>query len=595
MPIRPDSQRARGPASAPPRPRVPRRRRLGPLLGAALLCVLSAALPACGPEPETADLVLLNGRVWTANPEQPWAEAVSVKGNTILAAGTTRDVEAQAGARTRKIDLGGRLVVPGLNDAHIHFLSGSLAMEQVHLDDARDLAEMKRLVKEWADAHPDAPWVVGRGWVYSRFPGGLLPTRRELDAVVPDRPVCLEAYDGHTTWVNSWALAAAGIDRSTKFDGFGEIVRDPRSGEPTGILKESAGDLVWKVLPKPSQEEKLAALGRGLAEARRLGLTAILNATGDPDEFTVYDRLLKSGALTLRTALAMVVDRNTTDADVERYLELARTYNGPMLRGGYAKMFADGVIESHTAAMLEPYSDDPRSSGASNFTPQEMTGWVKKLDAAGLEVLVHAIGDRGVRMTLDAFQTARAENPPRPRRPRIEHIETIAAQDIPRFKELEVVASMQPLHGAPDPEGVWARNVGRQRLSRAFAWRALRDAGARLAHGSDWPVVTLNPFHGIYTAVTRGYLDGRPEPAWAPEQRETLEQALAGYTIDAAYAASEEKVRGSIEPGKLADLAVLSQDLFSVPAEKIPQTESLLTLVDGKVVHEAEPFRVAAQ
>jgi len=562
---------------------------------AILLLLPAAALPACSSRLEKADMALVNGRVWTGDPARPWAEAVAVRGNLIQAVGSSAEIEERVGEATRRIDLAGRLVVPGLNDAHLHFLSGSLSLGQVQLDDAADLKEMQRRVKEWAEKHPDAPWILGRGWNYTRFPGGALPRRQDLDAVVPDRPVCLEAYDGHTTWVNSAALAAAGIDRNTRFDGFGEIVRDPRTGEPTGALKERADSLVWKVIPKPTEEQKVAAMQIGLAEARRLGITSALNATAEPEEFALYDRLLKDGALTLRSALALVIGRESGDADLESYRALSETHKGPMLRGGFVKLFADGVIESHTAAMLEPYADDPHAAGTPNFTPEELTRWVAKLDAGGFDVLVHAIGDRGVRMTLDAYQTARSENPPRPRRHRIEHIETIAAADIARFKDLEVLASMQPLHGAPDPQGVWARNVGRERLARAFAWRSLRDAGAHLAHGSDWPVVTLNPYVAIYTAVTRGYPDGRAEPAWAPEQRETLDQALTGYTLDAAYATGEEKEKGSIEPGKLADLAVLSQDLFNIPSEQIPQTESLLTVLDGRVVHEAGPLRSTAR
>jgi hypothetical protein len=445
-------------------------------------------------------------------------------------------------------------------------------------------------VKAWAEAHPQAPWVVGRGWVYTRFPGGAFPNRQDLDLVVPDRPVALSAYDGHTTWVNSRALEAAGITRKTVFSGFGEIVRDPRTGEPTGILKEDAGSLVDKVIPQPSDEENLAALRRGLAEARRFGLTSSLNATGRPEEFKLYEKLLHEGALTLRTAIALTVDRDTADATLESYRKAAEAYHSPMLRGGFVKMFADGVVESHTAAMLAPYSDDPRTSGTPNYAAEELTGWVRKLDAAGFDILIHAIGDRSVRMSLDAYQAARTLNPQRTRRHRIEHVETIDAADIPRFKDLGVIASMQPLHGAPDVDGVWARNVGKERLGRAFAWRSLRDAGAHLAHGSDWPVVTLNPFHGIYTAVTRGYLDGRLEPAWAPEQRLTVEQALTGYTIDAAYATGEEGQKGSIEPGKWADLAVLSVDLFNAPAKEIPRAESLLTILDGRIVHASGPF-----
>jgi hypothetical protein len=556
-----------------------------------LAAALALAAVSCGQEAEKADLALVNGRVWTANPAQPWAEAVAVRGNTIAAVGTTADIERLAGIHTRTVDLGGRLLIPGLNDAHLHFLSGSVSMEQVTLDGAADLTEMQKRVRAWAAAHPQAPWIVGRGWNYTAFPGGRFPARQDLDAAVSDRPVLMEAYDGHTTWVNSRALEVAGVTRATTFDGFGEVVKDPRTGEPTGILKEAADSLVRKAIPQSSEEERMAALRKGLAEARRLGITSALNATGDPDEFARYDRLLKAGNLTLRTALALTLDRGAADGLIAEYKALAEKHRDPMLRGGFVKLFADGVVESHTAAMLEPYADEPRQAGEPNFPPEELTGWVRRLDAEGFDVLVHAIGDRAVRMTLDAYERARAENPPRPRRHRIEHVETIAAADIARFRDLEVIASMQPLHGAPDPDGVWARNVGPERLHRAFAWRALRDAGAHLAHGSDWPVVTLNPYAGLYTAVTRGYTDGRDEPRWAPEQRLTLEQALVGYTLDAAYATSEEKHKGSIEPGKWADLAVLSQDLFNVPAEKILQTESLLTVVDGRVVHEAGPFK----
>ncbi len=556
-----------------------------------LLVALASLFAACSPPVEKADLALVNGRVWTGNPAQPWVEAVAVRGNTIAAVGTSADIERRVGEHTRRIDLGGRLVVPGLNDAHVHFLSGSQSMDQVFLDDAADLAEMQRRVTAWAGAHPQAPWVLGRGWIYTRFPAGKFPSRQDLDKVVADRPVLLEAYDGHTTWVNSKALKLAGIDRRTVFEGFGEVLKDPRTGEPTGILKESADSLVRKVVPKPTEQENLAALSKGLAEARRYGITSILNATAEPEEFALYEKTLNDGLLTLRAGLSMVVDRNSTDQDLARFRELAQKYQGPILRAGFVKMFADGVIESHTAAMLEPYTDNPKTSGSPNFTPAELSAWVKKIDAAGLNVLIHAIGDRGVRMTLDAYEAARRDNPPRERRHRVEHIEEIAASDIPRFRELEVIASMQPLHGAPDPEGVWARNVGKERLPRAFAWKPIRDSGARLLHGSDWPVVTLDPFHGIYTAVTRGYLDGRPEPRWDPELCVTLEQTLVGYTVDPAYATFEEKQKGSIEPGKWADLAVLSNDLFQVPPAQIPATESLLTVFDGKVVYEAEPFK----
>jgi predicted amidohydrolase YtcJ len=557
----------------------------------ALACAVGlAAALACGPEVEKAELVLLNGRVWTGNPASPWAEAIAVRGNTISAVGSGAEIERSIAVHTHQIDVGGRLVIPGLNDAHLHFLSGSLSLQQVLLDDTLSVEQMLVQVEQWAEAHPEARWVVGRGWNYTQFPGGAFPSRADLDRVVGDRPVALESYDGHTLWVNSRALAEAEIDRTTVFDGYGEVLKDPATGEPTGILTEGAYALVEKVMPEPTDEQEIAAIRGGLVEAARYGITAILNATGTVQDFRLYDRLLKGRTLTVRTITALTLDPDGDGVEIEEMKRLAEQYAGPRLKAGYVKIFADGVIESHTAAMLEPYSDDATTSGTPKFTSEDLNAWVKKLDEAGLNILVHAIGDRAVRMVLDAYEAAAAENPPRERRHRIEHVEMISEPDIARFRSLGVVASMQPLHGGPDPDGVWARNIGTQRLPFAFAWRSMRDAGARLVHGSDWPVVALNPFHGIYTAVTRGYLDGRPEPRWVPRQRLTVEQALAGYTSDPAWADFEESKRGTIEIGKWADLAVLSNNLFEVAPEEIPATESLLTLFDGKIVHTSGPF-----
>ncbi|MGH9580338.1 MAG: amidohydrolase, partial [Terriglobales bacterium] len=355
----------------------------------------------------------------------------------------------------------------------------------------------------------------------------------------------------------------------------------------TGVLKESATELVRRVIPEPTRKEKLAALRAGMRLANQRGLTSVLNATGSVEEMELYAELARRGELTVRTTTALRLAPELTPDLLKTYEDARKRFQGPWVRAGVIKAFADGVIESHTAAMLKPYADDPSQSGSTNYSPEQFRSLVGELDRRGFQVITHAIGDRGIRMVLDAYEAVFKASPPRDRRFRIEHIENIDPADVPRLGKLGVIASMQPYHYYPESNliEVWARNVGPQRVPHSWPTRDLAAGGARLAFGSDWPVVSLDPFIGIQNAITRQQANGEPEGGWVGEQRVTLQQALAAYTRDAAFAQFEEKIKGSLEPGKLADVVVLSQNLFEVPPLAIRQTRVLLTIVGGRIVH----------
>ncbi len=564
---------------------------LTPLMMPALV-----GLHACFSGP-SADLILRGGRIYTVDREQPWAEAVAIREDEFIAVGRSQDMNRLIDGNTVVVELDGRLVLPGIIDSHVHFLEGSLLLDRVQLAEATSLEEMKDIVRLFAEANPEAPWIVGHGWNYNYVDGGRLPTRRDLDEVVPDRPVFLSAYDGHTAWVNSKALVAAGIDRQSKPLGPGEIVRDLETLEASGALKEEGAiQLVRRVIPRPTREQLLTALRKGIAYAHRFGVTSIHSAGGIPaeadaegypenDVLDLFAELEQRGELRLRVYSAMTINDTTNDEDLDRFAELGVRHRGPWLKAGAVKIFMDGVIESHTAAMLETFGNNPEERGAPNYTQAEINELVSKLDERGFQIFTHAIGDRAVRMVLDAYQeAAAAANLGSRGRHRIEHVELISEIDIPRFADLGIIAAMQPHHA------VWAKGVGPKRIERAFAWKSLRDAGARVVHGSDWAVVTIDPLVGLHTAVTRQDLDNRPEGGWIPEQRLTLPEAISGYTLDAAFASFEEDIKGSIEVGKLADLAVLSQDLFKVLPRKIAETEVMMTLVGGEVVYVSPRF-----
>jgi predicted amidohydrolase YtcJ len=572
--------------------------------------LLCCALVACKATPP-ADLVLVKGHIYTSNPAAPWAEAVAIREGKILLAGTNGQVEKYHGAGTQVIDLGGRMAMPGIIDTHTHFLWGSAGLAGVLLYDAKTVEQVRQILLDYAKAHPlakanaDEKWIYGAGWNYGFFPtADGLPTKALLDEAFPDRPAAFLSSDGHSLWVNSRALAAANIKHATPNPGAGGaavrgiIVRDTKSGEATGVLEEGAKNLVLSVMPV-TYEQKLSHIRLGMIEANSHGVTGVVNATGDIPEMELYQELHQRGELTVRMTTAFATDvgvRHTiSPEELATFDEARRRFHDDWVRAGIIKFFADGVIETHTAAMLEPYANTPHGKpgqagqkGSTLYTPEEFHRDFLELDKHGYQVMTHAIGDGAVRTTLDAYEAVEKENGPRDRRWRIEHIEAIKPVDVPRFAKLGVIVSVQPWCcpslGAPWGDEPWADNVGASRLSEGLRWHDLAASGALMINGSDWPVDTLNPFPTMQIALTRQAIDGKPAEGFYPEQRLTLPELLAGYTRNGAYAEFMEDKVGSLESGKLADVIVLSQDLFQVPPNSVGKTKVVLTVVGGKVV-----------
>ncbi len=540
---------------------------------------------------EPADIIVVHGRVYTEDPKQPWAQAVAIRGAKIVAVGDDPAIEKMRGMGTKVINAGGKLVLPGFVDCHIHFLDGSFSLGRVNLEGAIGVADIQKKLRQYASQNPGDGWILGRGWNYAMFVPETLPNKKYLDELFPDRPVFLEGYDGHTYWANSKALALAGITRETPDPPNGTIVRDPKTGEATGALKEAAQGLVAGIVPKPTRADKLLALRAGMKWANEHGLTRVHSAGGDFDSLDLLDEMRHRGDLSLRFYVAYFLNPpQLRPQDLDAIESAHKKFHNEWIDAGAVKFMVDGVVESHTAAMLEPYSDDPSLKGKLFWDPANYQVAVQELDKRGLQLFTHAIGDYGVRTALDAYENAEQRNHKRDRRPRIEHIETIDPADIPRFGKLGVIASMQPLHSYPDSDtlDVWARNIGPDRASRAWVWKSISDAGGRLAFGSDWPVVTLNPWEGVQTAVTRQTTDGKPEGGFVPEQRLTVAQTVEAYTIGAAFAGRREKTEGSLEIGKLADLIIISQNIFDINPHKIAQTKVLTTIVGGRLVYQAD-------
>jgi predicted amidohydrolase YtcJ len=538
-----------------------------------------------------ADTIVLHGKIYTLNAKQPWAQALAIRADRIVAVGDDVAIEKFREPGTKVIDAAGQLVLPGFVDCHIHFMDGSLSLGRVNLEDAKDVPDIQQRLREYAARHPGNDWLLGRGWDYAMFGAEALPNKKYLDELFPDRPVYLEGYDGHTYWANSKALALAGITRDTPDPPNGVIVRDPVTHEATGALKEAAHDLVGKVLPVVTHAEKLAALRDGIKWANKNGLTRVHSAGGDFPELELYDELRRHGDLTVRFYIAYFMDPpEMRPKDLEAIESARKKYHDAWIDTDAVKFMVDGVIESHTAAMLDPYSDDPSLKGKLFWEPAKYNAAVAELDKRGLQLFTHAIGELGVRTALDGYQHAEEANHTSDRRPRIEHIETISSADIPRFGKLGVIASMQPLHSYPnvDTLDVWARNAGPERASRAWVWKSIADAGGRYAFGSDWPVVTLNPWYGLQTAVTRQTREGMPEAGFVPSQRLTVAQAVQGYTLAAAFAGRREKTEGSLEKGKLADLIIVSNNIFEIDPHKISETKVRTTIVGGQVVYQSD-------
>jgi predicted amidohydrolase YtcJ len=580
-------------------------RLLSPLLYTAYLWAFLLAIPtavASDAPPQPADIIITNARIYTVNPQQKWAEAIAVRGDRIVAVGSSQEIERYGGASTLAIDAQHHLVLPGFVDCHIHFLDGSLSLLQVNLDQARAVAEIQQQVKAYASAHPELPWVLGRGWQYTAFRDGL-PTKAILDQIIPDRPVYLESFDGHSWWANSKALKLAGITRETPDPAGGKFVRDA-SGEPTGAVKEDAADaVVRRAIPPPTHQEVLDALRGGMHEANRVGLVRGISPGGvsvqggDFYALDAYDELRHQKQLTMRFYIAARMEPPTVGKEqIDKIEDARRRYHDEWLAAGAAKFFLDGVIESHTAAMLAPYSDDPGQTGKLLWDPDIYKQAVANLDHHGVQVYTHAIGDRAVRLALDAYAEAQSKNGKRDARPRIEHIETISTPDIPRFGTLGVIASFQPLHAYPDDDlmKIWVPNIGPERAQHGWAWRSVEKSGGVLAFGSDWPIVTLNPWPGVQNALTRQTTEGEPPGGFLPSERISLEDAIKGYTAGAAYAAHREKEEGSLEAGKLADMIMIDQDLFKIEPPEIGKTEVLFTMVGGKIVYQSPKWKDSA-
>jgi hypothetical protein len=563
---------------------------------AVLLCSFSLAQKPAVP----AGTIVLHGRIYTVDAKHPWAEAIAIRGEKIIAVGTDKEISRYREPSTTIIDAHGSLVLPAFTDCHVHFMDGSTSLQHIQLDDAKTLAEIQERVKTYAASHPKDPWILGRGWTYPVFAPTGLPDKKYLDEIVPDRSVYLEGFDGHTWWANSKALAEAHINKDTPDPPGGSFVRDPATGEPTGAIKEDAADaVVRRAIPEPSNAEKLQALRAGIKLANQFGLARVhvlggVNAGRDDlQNVDLLEELRRDGELTLRFYLAYRLDPpEMTARQLEAIMQDRQRYHDDWIAAGSAKIFLDGVIETHTAAMLQPYSDDPRLTGELLWNPEKYKQFVAELDHEGIQVFTHAIGDRAIRLALDAYEQAAKKNGTYDLRHRVEHIEDPSVADIPRFGKLGVIGSMQPLHAYPDDDTLksWAPNIGPERAQRGWPWQSIQAAGGVLAFGSDWPIVTLSPWPGLQNAVTRQTTDGEPKGGWIPSERISLADAIKGYTLNAAFAGHREKTEGSLESGKLADLIVVSQDLFNIDPHKIGDTKVLLTMVGGRVVYKASAF-----
>jgi predicted amidohydrolase YtcJ len=561
-----------------------------PVVSAIVAVLLSSA---CGrKEPgRPASLILMNGAVYTVDKNHPWVEAVAMAADKIIYAGPNQGIAPFRGAATKTLDLGGRMVLPGFQDSHIHLVEGGTESSECNLAGLQTPDAVFAAIKDYAARTSGKTWITGGRWELPVFPQAN-PTREDLDKLVPDRPACLTAADGHSAWVNSRALKVAGITAKTPDPAGGRIERDPKTGEPTGTLRESAAGLVAKYIPEPDAAAIIKGLRTGLEMARRFGITSIIEANAREKTLEAYAALDRSGEMKLRVLASLYVDTDKGLPEVVRLEKLRDTYRSAHLKSTTAKIFADGVIESHTAALLEPYLDRPGDSGLPLLEPEAFDKLAIALDAAGFQIHVHAIGDRAIRMTLDALEAAEKANGPRDLRHHIAHLELIDPADIPRFKELGVVANFQSLWAYADPyiTQLTLPILGPARSRWLYPIGSVARTGAVIAGGSDWPVSSANPLDAIQVAVTRRGPEEPPGPAWIPEELVDLPTMIAAYTTNGAFLSHEESVRGSIVLGKIADLIVLDRNLFKIPASEIHKARVLLTVFEGREIYRDSAF-----
>jgi len=552
------------------------------LIASLLTVVTVSGVISCSQpyQPEKATLVVRDTRVWTGNTEQPWAQALAVRADRIIAVGSNADVDALTGPGTEVISASGSMLVPGFIDSHVHFIAGGSGLAAVQLRDAATAEEFARRIGDYAKTIEPGEWIMYGDWDHTLW-GGELPRRDWIDDLTPDNPVWVYRLDGHMALANSIALELAGVDADTAEVDGGTIVRDG-DGRPTGILKDNAMTLVEAFIPEASAEKLDREVKAAMHYVAANGVTSV-HDMADWQSLAAYRRAESHGDMITRIYSVVPLQ------DWERLRdEVGQNGTGnEWLRIGGLKGFMDGSLGSHTAAMLEPFTDAPNDKGLLLHDLDDMRNWINDADAAGLQVMVHAIGDRAIRDLLDIYSDVAKTNGERDRRFRMEHAQHIAAQDIGRFAAQGVIASMQPYHAIDD--GRWAESViGPERARTTYAFRSLLDSGARVAFGSDWSVAPATPVEGIYAAVTRRTLDDANPNGWIPEQKITVEEALHAYTTTAAYASYDEHLKGMLKPGMLADFVLLDRDLTTIAAETIRDAKILRTVVGGKTVFQAD-------
>jgi len=535
-------------------------------------------------ERPAADLIVEHARIWTVDATRPEAEAVAVLGGRIVGVGTDAAVDAWRGPRTRVVDAGGKRLLPGFNDSHVHFSDGGAALAAVQLNDVTSAAEFVRRIGAHAKSIPAGQWILEGNWDETKWSPAELPTRQLIDAVTLGNPVSINRYDGHMVLLNSKALALAGITAATADPPGGVIVHDAR-GEPTGALKDAAIGLLERVIPAPTPAERRRSIERSLREAAALGVTSVQDMAVNYGDLAVYAALLGEGRLGTRIYVAPSI----VAVEDQAKLGIRQAFGGPSLRLGAVKGFADGSLGSRTAYFFEPFLDQPGNRGLLADTMQPLSRtreYLARADAAGLQVCIHAIGDEAISTVLDLYAEVEKNGGARDRRWRIEHAQHMAAKDFERFAALKVIASVQPYHAIDD--GRWAEaRIGHARAARTYPFRTFREHGVRLAFGTDWPVAPLNPMLTLYAATTRATLDGRNPGGWFPEQKLSIEEAIEAYTLGSAYAEFQEHEKGTISPGKLADFVLLSEDVLHLPPAELRRVRVLRTWVGGAEVYKA--------
>ncbi len=553
-----------------------------------LICffiALSLLMTGCsGDSPVKADLILTNGKIWTVDQTRPRAQAIAIWQGKILAVGTTARIRSLIGPETKVLDLDGKLVLPGFHDNHTHFVQGGFWLTGVKLKDSENEEEFGRRLAAKSKELPPGAWITGGTWDHDNWPGGNLPTAELIDRFVPNRPVFVSRYDGHMSVANSLAMRMAGVSATIPDPPGGVIVRKPGSRVPAGVLKDTAQEMVYRVIPERSVTEVRQAIGAALAEARRVGVTSLEDMNLNPRTLRIYQDLLREGKLTARINGRWAMSRWRELAD----MGITRNFtNNDWIKIGGLKEYVDGSLGSSTALFFEPYIQDPSTSGVYTTRPAVLKRNILEADRAGLHLAIHAIGDRANSELLDIFEEAINTNGRRDRRFRIEHAQHIDPKDFERFAELGVIACVQPYHAIDD--GRWAeKRIGHERGKTTYPFRTFLDSGVKLSFGSDWTVAPLNPILGIDAAVTRRTTDGANPEGWFPEQKITVEEAIEAYTLTSAYASFEDHIKGSIAPGKLADMVVLAEDILTIPVNAIPKVEVLYTIVGGRVVYTKE-------